>query len=208
MSDLDEMLDLIKRHREVAVLASLDVHLKPLSKAIVAGAYKGDTIAFLRGLYPNMEVYGYEPQHWAFDILAARFGVDLKVHCFNYGLGVRDEELPMGEWGTDACSFVPDPLARAHGVGQLRDTANVFKDLFPEPVDLVVFNLEGYEYQLLDYLYRQSLTGRMANIMVQFHDMEISPYREIMDLLATTHHEVWRHSNWSHWVWQLWKPNQ
>lgn len=199
MSDLDEMLDLIKRHREVAVLGSFNFNAD--SVAVVAGAYKGDTIAFLRGLY-DMYVVGYEPQDWAFKECEQRFHGDKKVELSNYGIGVRTEGRSMGEYGNDAASFVPDPAARTHGFGQLYDVVTLVPLIMG--FDLAVFNMEGYEYELLPYMAEKGLLQKINHLVIQFHDMDVSAYDATQELLRNTHMKRWEHANWAHWTWQRW----
>lgn len=200
------MLDLIKRHREVAVLASLP--LEASSVGIVAGAYKGDTIEFLHGLY-NMQLYGFEPQEWALNIARERFHGLANIRLYPYGIGTETGRFDMGEWGNDACSFVEDPAARTHGTGEMQDTAAVFDSLglLEKPIDLAVFNLEGYEYKLLPYLHDLGVLRNIMHLVVQFHDMDrmLAEYGATCDMLVQTHRNRWEHANWSYWTWQLWE---
>jgi FkbM family methyltransferase len=206
MSDLSEMLDLIKRHREVAVLASFNFCTEDV--AIVAGAYKGDTIAFLRGLY-NMKVVGFEPQTWAFDYADDQFAQDHAVRVYPYGIGTKNGRVRMGEWGTDACSFVPDPAARTHGEGEMCDFAEVVGAIawLRDGCDLAVFNMEGYEYELLPYMASFGYLAKVNHLVIQFHDMDLQEgriYSDTQRLLERTHVRKWEHANWAHWTWQRW----
>ncbi len=74
------------------------------------------------------------------------------------------EKLPMGEFGTDACSMLG--ASREQGEGIFTDAyVNLAHDA---PFDLFVMNLEGYEYQLLWYL-AQKGPGYIRSFAVQFH---------------------------------------
>lgn len=202
MSDFEQLLALVKAHREAAVLASLWLNEK--SKVVVAGAYKGDTIAFLDGMF-GCEIHGYEPQEWAYNECVKRFAGRLNVYVHPYAIGAECGELPMGEVGTDAASFVPDLAARTHGTGMMYWIDQAFEDAkLDGEIDLCVFNMEGYEYKLLPYMAEHGIIQRVKHLVIQFHDMD-EPYIEAMKLLGQTHIMRWEHANWNHWTWHYWE---
>lgn len=208
MADLEKLADLLKRHRECGPLAALDLNRESL--AVVAGAYEGATVQFISELY-GCHVLGFEPQEWAAHRARERLHHEARytrASILNYAVGAESGELPMGEVGTDAASFISDPAARTHGTGRIREWGAVMENLAVRRVALLLLNVEGYEYVLLPHLDKLGWLSKISHIIIQFHDMERSPYDETVKLLARTHRLTWEHSNWSHWTWQSWEPRR
>jgi FkbM family methyltransferase len=186
-------------------MAALDLDTE--SVAVVAGAYEGVTMRFIAELY-GCHVLGFEPQEWAVERANKRLHEDAhftKATVFRHGIGAEDGVLPMGEVGTDAASFVNDPAARTHGVGKIREWGDVMSTLAIDFVDLLLLNVEGYEYILLPHLKKIDWMKRIKHIIIQFHDMDRSPYHDAVVQLAETHVIKWEHANWYLWTWQMWE---
>lgn len=165
-----------------------DFDLKPGSKVVVAGAYKGKLIDLLTDLYTCI-CYGYEPQVWAAMEATERLkkkGGYATIHP--YGLGVDDVELPMGEFHTDACSFVRwGPGTREQGTGWTREATKELSKYFPGDahIDLAVINMEGYEFVLLPYLIDTGWLDRIDRLAIQWHlDLNLWDSQDMDDLLA------------------------
>lgn len=193
-NDLDHLLDLVKRHREMAVLASLPLDQK-FGVVVVAGAYKGDTVAFLRGLYgPDLKIVGYEPQFWAYRLLTDRFSGDCNISIYNVALGHEDGFFAMKAFGTDACAFI-EPLVKTYN--PLTDRSGYMIDaeenLCGLDVMLLVLNVEGYEHTLLKHMENMLLPG-IKWVLVQVHGP--GGYREA---LASYHEQKWSAGNWELW---------
>lgn len=200
---------MLSRHREIAPLASLEIEGSDV--CIVAGAYKGDTIAFLRQFY-DCVVVGYEPQVWAYEECKARFANDRKVYLFNYGLGTQSGTFPMGEVGNDAASFVPDPAARTHGEGELTDIVFALGVLIDgdvmymgKPAKLALFNMEGYEYELLEHMSEKGIMQAFDSFIIQFHDLERMDIQQAVETLSKTHHCRWNFQPSNAWSWTWWE---
>lgn len=146
--------------------------LKPGQDVVVAGAYEGKVIDLLLDLYPGTRVFGFDPQAWAIDAAIQR----LRRHTpttwslFHYGLGVEDAMLPMGEWHTDAASFFnPGPHSRIQGEGELVDFRKCMIGAGINHIDLLILNMEGYEFRLLPYLEQVGWIDRIDKLAVQWH---------------------------------------
>lgn len=140
---------------------SLDWPIGRKSTVVEVGGYKGRwALQIVERYRPRLFVF--EPQHWAAIVCAEILGK--YTTTLAYGLGVRNEQLPMGDWGTDGCSFLKP---HADGWGELREIGATFKELRIDHVDLMLMNIEGYEYTLIPHmLYRGIQPDRL---MVQFH---------------------------------------
>jgi hypothetical protein len=150
------------------------------SVVVECGGYKGRwALQMAKRYWPQL--YVYEPQAWA----AAVCREVLRPYgalVFDYGLGVRDETLPMASYETDGCTFV-------HGDGPLcllRDAAAVL----PPAIDVMLVNIEGYEYTLIPYFIEQGIHPR--HLVVQFHthaDPDGSRMAQVYAALLTAGYE-------------------
>lgn len=148
---------------------------------VVVGAYTGKTMDLLDEIYHPKRIYGFEPQPWASQIAADR--LILKPHCqvYNVALGPDAGYFEMGEWGTDGCSLVnTGASAREHGMASVMQPETYF-DNIPH-CDLLVMNIEGYEYTLLRHMRSQAILEKIDRLAVQWH-IDLGPgYDEaIMD---------------------------
>lgn len=188
-NDFDTLADLLPRHREAAMLALLD--LPPGGVCIVAGGYKGDTADFLRKVHRS-RVYAFEPQEWAVTELQERFAGDHWVQVRPFGLGSTNADgMPMGEYGNDACSFLFDrSTVRTVGKGDLRDVAQVWKEEGIGYLDLLLLNMEGYEYVLLPYMADRGLLACVGNVVLQIHEHVAVEGVALGSVLRQTHEIV------------------
>jgi FkbM family methyltransferase len=73
-----------------------------------------------------------------------------------------------------------------------------------QPVDVLKINIEGAEYELLNYITMTGLHKNCKNIQVQFHQIAGAPYEhwysEIIKQLSKTHRLTWKYE----WVWENW----
>lgn len=166
-------------------IASFDFPLTPLSVVMELGGYKGRWCGEIARRY-NPRLYVYEPQQWAFDICKAALMPYPNATVFNYGLGIEDTVLPMGEFGTDGCTFLS--AGREQGVGVMREWYDHLEQQHIEHIDLLLLNIEGYEYTLLPYI--APMLRDIDYVMVQFHmryDEGGHRYAAIRDDIARTH---------------------
>lgn len=158
-----------------------DLELTPNSTVIIVGAYKGITADLINQMYAPRLIRCYEPQDWAFKVLMEVAMASNNIEGFNYGLGESMGILPMGEWNTDACSFINvGPGSREQGFGTIVPADWAFEDL--EKVDFMMINVEGYEFRLLPYLRQAGLMPRIGSLAVQWHLDLVPEYtRDEMD---------------------------
>lgn len=160
--DLDELL--------IRWPVAREFDLPKDSNIIIVGAYKGLTMDLLNVLYHPKYIFGYEPQMWAASDANFRLGFEDNRFVFGYGLGVQNGEFPMGEFFTDACSFVNvGDGSREQGKGRIREVSEAFKELPFEHIDLMVMNIEGYEFQLIPWLIGRDIIKQIDRLSIQFH---------------------------------------
>lgn len=137
---------------------------------IVAGSYKGRVMDLIDQVYSPKRIIGFDPAPWACEVAADRMvardlhsdfiprGNNYEIH--QYGIGTQTGVFPMGEWETDGCSFVHvGGDSREQGRGEMREMVAALDELNIGHVDLVIFNMEGYEFNLLPYMLDAGMLG-------------------------------------------------
>lgn len=140
--------------------AALDWPLTRDSVVVEVGGYKGRWAYQIAERY-QPRLYVFEPQGWAYNVCRDVLGERAMV--LGYGLGTHDGFLPMAAYETDGCTFVAGngPMA------EMREIGGVFKRLGLRYIDLMLMNIEGYEYTLIPHMLDQGILPQ--RLMVQFH---------------------------------------
>jgi len=183
------------------------------STSIIAGAYQGKVIQLLADLYPDYErIIGFEPQRWAVDRARERLDHTKypRTPIFPYAIGIERGMFPMGEWNTDACSFINTGV-RDTGDGWMVEFNQPMEALEIELIDLAVFNMEGYEFKLMPYLREIGWAEKIDRVAVQWHinlgaggyeeiDQEIQAWQVLGHKLIYDHRPQWTYTeNWKRW---------
>jgi len=111
----------------------------------------------------DVRLFAFEPQPWAAATCRAVLGDRARVLA--YALGDRFDILPMADWETDGCNFI-EPSDGAH-VAPVHEMEAAFEELGITHVDLLLMNIEGYEYTLLPHMLDRGLLPQ--RLVVQFH---------------------------------------
>lgn len=162
----------------------------------VAGAYKGRYLHYLSEMFPNAFLLGYEPQKEACLECTMRFARNPKVRVYSYGLATANRGLGIGKHGTDGASI----LSRSGKVEMIlvRDAV----DSLPSHVELLVLNMEGYEWVLLPYLMNEAMHHRIRSMAIQFHPEYVSSAaknRVLTQLSENYQPEYKDNNNWTYW---------
>lgn len=146
---------------------------------VIAGAYKGKLMEYMATFHHCKAVYGFEPQDWAYATAIERLGDNWPTcHMLPYGIAIEDNlDLDMGEWGTDGCSILAD--TRERGTGHFKEAIAEFTKIIAaeeRAIDLAIFNMEGYEFILLDYLLdHEHIASMVRKFAIQFHTQYATP---------------------------------
>lgn len=159
------------------------------SVCIVAGAFEGNVMELLDEVYSPDLIVGFEPQRWAYEYSSDRLVERPNCLVVPYGISAGERgRFPMGEFHTDGCSFM-NVGSRDQGSGVLFPMDEVLHRLRLPAIDLAVFNMEGYEYRLLPYIFEKGLQHRIDRFAVQFHTTfgDSETYQKIVTVLGSTH---------------------
>lgn len=134
------------------------------STVIEVGGYIGRWALQIAERY-HPRLFVFEPQVWAARVCEVVLREEATV--LMYGLGTEHATLPMGDWETDGCSFVKPGLGIPGTFGVMREIAADFKEIGITAIDLMMVNIEGYEYTLIPHMLDQGVLPQ--RLMVQFH---------------------------------------
>ena len=158
---------------------AIDWPLNEQSIVVEVGGYTGRwALQIAERYHCRLEVF--EPQPWAAAVCAEVLR-PYNASVLPWGVGVRDEELPMGGWETDGCSFVK---AADGQTCKLAEASQVL----PPHIDLMLMNIEGYEYTLLPHMLDCGILP--DRLMVQFHEYDPTATGRLFARLADAGYRV------------------
>ncbi len=175
-----------------------DYDLNSESMVLDIGGFDGTWAHNIHSKY-GCNILVFEPVKEFYGLIKERFSGNGKVHVYNLGLGTKDETLNIGVIGSATSVF-----------NKSGDNEKIeIKDISPllsgfTKIDLAKMNIEGAEYDLLDYIIEKGLQTKLVNIQVQFHN-NITDYenrrQRIREALSKTHHltydfPIGLHENW------------
>lgn len=194
--------------------------LPPLANIVVAGAYRGQVMDLLATVYDDFDrLIGFEPQAdaraAALERLAARKHEGGRIGggpvIEPYALGIEDGEGMMIDAESIFASFLysnSGPRTNEARVGhfEMRDTTSAFLGLELDRIDLLLLNIEGYEWLLLPYLIDDGWfsSGRIRRLALQVHwgfGLDHTLER-ITGEIERTHKRVFDEiPSWGYWQW-------
>lgn len=167
-----------------------DYRLDGFSVVVDLGAYRGEWSDKIYELF-GCQIILFEPTD---NIHYARFGRKIQACAWLYD----------GEVQTNGLFYYTSMIHNNEpGLNKYR-CVDVLQYL-PAKVDLMKINIEGAEYDLIDYLLAADYLKNVDNLQVQFHitdkfDYELR-YKLIRIALEETHELTWQ----CEFVWENWK---
>lgn len=141
---------------------ALEWPLTKRSVVVEVGGYKGRWALQIAERY-GCKLYVFEPQAWAADVCKAVLGERAMV--FDYALGATAGAMLMGDYETDGCSLVKAGAEHPVTVVEIGATFRQFKI---SRIDLMLMNIEGYEFTLIPHMLSQGI--KPTRLMVQVHE--------------------------------------
>lgn len=187
--------------------------LSPGANIVVAGAYEGRAMELLATVYPEYgRLVGFEPQPGAREVALKRLARFPRVTIEPYGIAERDGTFPLADNGSIYASFVDlDPAHSRAGsarasVGELREVEEACRSLDLDRIDLLLLNVEGYEWLLLPHMLLAGMfaVGYVERLALQVHwgmgyDHTLA---DITQRLEATHKRVFDEiPSWGYWQW-------
>ncbi|HSA06008.1 MAG TPA: FkbM family methyltransferase [Candidatus Gastranaerophilales bacterium] len=178
----------------------IDYDLNENSVVFDMEGYHGDWTADIFCKY-GCFIHIFEPVQKFTDIIQTRFSNNNKIIAHNYGLAEDDKfiSITMDE---DASSTIKSSENTEEV--KLVDTLKFFNEFNIEQIDLMKINIEGGEYDLLEYLIKTGLILKIKNIQVQFHSFVPNAeerMKNIQEKLSETHELTYQYE----FVWENWR---
>lgn len=140
---------------------ALEWPLTPTSVVVEVGGFTGRWALQIAERYAP-RLFVFEPQEWAAKVCCEVLGTRAQV--LGYGLGTSDTTLPMAHYDTDGATFI-----EGNGPwGDIREIGYVLRGLVLDHIDLMLINIEGYEYTLIPHMLQQGIIPE--RLMVQMHN--------------------------------------
>jgi hypothetical protein len=136
-------------------------------------------------------------------LLAGKLSIEGKyqgknVFLYNYGLAASDK-VAQFQLSGDASGLSENPQNAVKFT--LKDITNEM--VFSNPISLVICNIEGGEYELVNRLVESSLIKNIEVLLLQFHNIHETSRRDmanIRGLLARTHYSEFKYD----FIWDAW----
>ncbi|MCC8977603.1 FkbM family methyltransferase [Bradyrhizobium acaciae] len=144
------------------VVVGNQYHIELIKKGGVvvdAGAHVGVFSLFVAEMNPDAKIYAFEPTPSTFKYLKENTEGRPNIHCFNYGLGDKNETTSIVETNNAAGNYIgkkgaPGPVKTAAAseytiIGETPCEIKTLDSLNLPQVDFIKMDVEGFESKLL-----------------------------------------------------------
>lgn len=144
---------------------NINYNLSDNSVIMDFGGYKGVWANTMIGVY-NPNVYILEPIPEFIDILEDKFKNNPKVKILGVGVSTENKDDIIYVSGDGSSSNTNDgsPISV-----KFKKVESILEELNLDKIDLVQINIEGDEYNLMEYMLENKLVNHFKNIQIQFH---------------------------------------
>lgn len=143
----------------------------------------------------------FEPSEYWFNFLVDKYKNNPKVRVFNFGFANEEKECKLyhhgdkeGYQGDGSNIYVESDKFE---VIKLKKASDWIKDNNIESVNLIEFNCEGAEFEIIKDLFDNNLLNKINTIQVQFH--KINNHEQLLsetrERLMNTHNQSWNIPN-------------
>lgn len=174
--------------------------LGPDSIVFDLGGYWGQWASDIQAQYTS-RVLVFEPLPSFAERITKRFQLNESIEVYPFGLGPRDEQIELGEAADATSAFVNKGKTVS---GELRDIQAFLKEQGIDQIDLMKINIEGGEYELLEYLIATGIVQKVKNIQVQFHHF-MPNAKERMERIQQNLHATHELTYQFTFLWENWR---
>lgn len=182
----------------------VEYNLNPNSVVFDCGGYKGDWASEIFARYQS-KVHIFEPFPEFAKQIKHRFKQNDSIFANSFGLGAKNSNQFVVNNENSTSLFGNSALQGESVQIYIKNVKDYLVENDIDYVDLIKINIEGAEYELLDYLLKENIIGVFRNLQIQFHkqysnDHEIRAV-DIRERLSNTHNLTWSYS----FVWENWE---
>jgi len=178
----------------------LNYDLKESSIVFDLGGFHGQWAADIFCKYAS-QVFIFEPVENFAQQIMQRFSNNKSIRVFKFGLSDTDksERLSLSEDGSSIFKREGEEV-----LIELKQINKFIDEYKITLVDLMKINIEGGEYDLLEFLIKTGAIIKFRNIQVQFHDFIPDAYKRMKNIqieLQKTHSLTYSYEFvWENWV--------
>lgn len=179
----------------------INYDLNENSVVIDLGGYEGWFTAVINDRYRS-KIYCFEPIEKWYNICFEKFKDFDNIKVYQSGLAEENKIVGFHVAG-DASSLFYGTALQPLNIPLIRIDEFMQEEKI-ESVDLLKMNIEGAEYDLLEFIIKNNMISKFKNIQVQFHENPFDgwdeKYKFIIDNLQKTHyltyHYEFKFENW------------
>lgn len=163
------------------------------------GGYDGEWSSVMSKKY-NCNFYIFEPVKSFYDDIANKLSSNPKIKIFNFGLGNKDESLEISISRDSSSIFEKNGNKE---IISINDFVKFLDENNVKNVQLLKINIEGAEYDVLEYLLSSGKITTFESIYVQFHRFIpdcVERRNKIIEKLKETHNLVFCYD----FIWEKW----
>jgi FkbM family methyltransferase len=178
----------------------LEYDLNADSVVFDVGGYEGQWASDIFGRY-GCTIHVFEPIPAFADSIRRRFSHNPRIYVHSFGLAAAPRVATMYEAADSSSLF---QQSRKNVEVKLAGIAEFLEEQGLGRIDLMKINIEGGEYELLEFMIERALTGRVHDLQIQFHDfVDDAQHRmnTIQQHLARTHYQTYAYE----FVWENWR---
>lgn len=166
-----------------------DYNLNENSIVFDLGAFNGEFTNIIYEKYKCF-VYSFEPVSRYYDMCLEKFKNIDKIKTYKQGLSSENKLINFNVAG-EASSIYFGTVVGEYDV-KLKKIDEFLIEMGVNNIDLIKINIEGSEYELLEYLINNNLIKIFKNLQIQFHENPFDgweeKYKYIKTNLSLTHH--------------------
>ncbi len=166
------------------------------------GGYEGQWSSDVYSRY-KCKIFIFEPVAVYADLIAKRFQNNSDISIFQFGLGNKESELEISV-NAFASSVIAQKDSSKKEKILIKDFLSFVKEHNIEQLDLIKINIEGSEFDLLEYLIRHDHLKKIKGLLIQFHKFApnaTSRMENIKSNMNDTHDCIFSYE----FVWEYWQ---
>lgn len=174
--------------------------LKPGDTVFDLGGYEGQWASDVYSKF-KCKIYVFEVYVPYAENIKKRFIRNDDIKVFDFGLSSQDTSTQIS---IDAFSTSAFKKSDKMVTINLKDIKQFLTDNNINKIDLIKINIEGGEYELLDYMIYKDLVKLVNNFQIQFHDFvpdAINRMFKLREKLSLTHSPTYQFD----FIWENWK---
>lgn len=178
----------------------LQYDLNASSIVLDLGGYEGQWASDIYSRY-CCTVHVFEPVQAYAENIQRRFAGNAHIQVYPFGLGATNTEIQIGLSNDGSSVFQKTAQTET---GQLVEAKAFFDRNGIGEIDLMKINIEGGEYEFLEYLLDTGLAVKIKDVQVQFHDFVPNAetrMKSIQERLSQTHSLTYQYE----FVWENWR---